>query len=252
MLLTEFDYERDAVINPDLVHTPVENFPETVVSIFSHRLFGRIVEALDGKEIAYTKDVDGVWPVYEVSYKNHRFAMYKARLGAPACVGCFEDIIPMGAKRIILLGNCGVLDRRIEDCGIIIPARAIRDEGTSYHYVPAEDFIDVNRKYTDLFQTLLKEYGYPYVMGTTWTTDAFYRETRTKIARRKEMGAICVEMECASLMAVGAFRHIPVYQFFYAADSLSGDAWEQRILGTEARDIKDALLKVALDAAAML
>ena len=89
MLLTEFDHDRDAVINPDIVHKPVENFPETVVSIFHHTLFQRIAEFLGGVRIAGTKDVDGHWPVYEVQYKGHRFALYKARLGAPACVGSF-------------------------------------------------------------------------------------------------------------------------------------------------------------------
>ena len=65
---------------------------------------------------------------------------------APACVGQFEEIIAMGARRFILLGNCGVLDKRIEDCGIIIPTKAIRDESTSYHYAPASDLIDVNTR----------------------------------------------------------------------------------------------------------
>jgi len=84
MLLTEFDIDRDAVINPDILHKPVADFPETVVSIFSHHLFQRIVELLKGREIAHTKDVDGIWPVYEVTYQNTRFAMYKARIWAPA------------------------------------------------------------------------------------------------------------------------------------------------------------------------
>ena len=136
MLLEEFDFDKSAVIEPTYVHHPVEGFPETVVSIFHHTLSQRIVDFLGGKVIAETIDVDGHWPVYEVNYKGKRFAMYKARLGAPACVGSFEDIIPMVTKRIILLGNCGVLDKSIEDCGIIIPTRAIRDEGTSYHYAP--------------------------------------------------------------------------------------------------------------------
>ena len=208
MLLEEFDFDRSAVIEPRYVHQPVEGFPETVVSIFHHTLFQRIAEFLGGVKIAETKDVDGHWPVYEVQYKGHRFALYKARLGAPACVGSFEDIIPMGARRIILLGNCGVLDKNIEDCGIIIPTRAIRDEGTSYHYAPAADFIDVNRKYIDLFRTVLEEHSYSYVLGTTWTTDAFYRETRNKVAKRKEMGAICVEMECAAMQAMCNFRNV--------------------------------------------
>ena len=98
MLLTEFDTDRNAVINPDILHKPVTGFPETVVSIFSHHLFQRIVALLNGKEIARTKDVDGIWPVYEAVYRGHSIALYKARLGAPACVGCFEDIIPMGTK----------------------------------------------------------------------------------------------------------------------------------------------------------
>lgn len=242
MLLTQYDFDRDAVINPDIVHQPVEGFPETVVSIFSHHLFKRVVELLDGKEIAQTKDVDGIWPVYEVKYQGHRFAMYKARLGAPACVGSFEDIIPMGAKRIILLGNCGVLDKRIDDCGIIIPTRAIRDEGTSYHYAPAADYIDVNTKYIDLFRSVLEEHGYPYVTGTTWTTDAFYRETRSKIESRKEMGAICVEMECAAMQAMCSFRGVEFFQFLYAADNLDSIKWDPRNLSGLARlDDKEKL-----------
>ena len=102
--------------------------------------------------------MDGIWPVYEVIYKGKRLALYKARLGAPACVGCFEDIIPMGAKRIILLGNCGVLEKTIADCAVIIPERAIRDEGTSYHYAEASDYIEVNKKYKELFDVQSKYY----------------------------------------------------------------------------------------------
>lgn len=235
MLLQEFDLEKVAVINPEMINKKIENFPETVVSIFSQHLFNRIVEFLGGKEIARTEDVDGIWPVYQVIYKGYRFAMYKARLGAPACVGTFEDIIPMGIKRIILLGNCGVLDRSIEDCGIIIPTRAIRDEGTSYHYIPASDYIDVNRKYVDLFQEVLDSFGYSYVQGTTWTTDAFYRETPGKIARRKEMGAICVEMECAAMQAMCQFRDVEFFQFLYAGDNLDLSQWDPRSLGGHVR-----------------
>jgi len=253
MLLTEFDADRDAVINPDIIHKPVAGFPETVVSIFSHHLFRRIVELLGGREIARTKDVDGIWPVYEVIYKGSRLAMYKARLGAPACVGCFEDIIPMGARRIILLGNCGVLENSIEDCAIIIPTRAIRDEGTSYHYAPASDYIDVNKKYRQLFQSILEEHGYPYVTGTTWTTDAFYRETRGKIARRKQMGAICVEMECAAMQAMCDFRNVEFFQFLYAGDNLDQVCWDPRSLsGLERLDEKERIALLALELAAKI
>jgi len=250
MLLQEFDKDRCAVIEPWMVHKPVDDFPETVVSVFSHNLFSAIVQFLDGKIIAQTKDVDGVWPVYEVTYKGKRFAFYKARLGAPACVGSFEDVIPMGAKRIILLGNCGVLDKTIEDCGIIIPTRAIRDEGTSYHYAPAADYIPINRKYIETFVSILDRFGYPHVKGTTWTTDAFYRETRGKITRRKEMGAICVEMECAAMQAMCDFRDVEFFQFFYAGDNLDHTAWDPRSLsGTAKLEEKEKIALLAFELA---
>ena len=250
MLLEEFDFSKSAVIEPWFVHQPIENFPETVVSIFSHTLFDQISEFLGGIKIAETKDVDGHWPVYEVKYKGHRFALYKARLGAPACVGSFEDIIPMGAKRIILLGNCGVLDKSIEDCGIIIPTRAIRDEGTSYHYMPAADYIDVNKKYIPEFIEVLDEYGYPYVMGTTWTTDAFYRETRGKVEKRKAMGAVCVEMECSAMQAMCDFRDVEFFQFLYAGDNLDHSTWDPRSLsGTSRLEDKEKIAMLAFELA---
>lgn len=250
MLLTQFDENKHAVIDPDIVHQPVPGFPETVVSVFSHYLFASIVKFLGGKVIAETHDVDGIWPVYEVTYKGKRFAFYKARLGAPACAGSFEDVIPMGARRIILLGNCGVLDRSIKDCGIIIPTRAIRDEGTSYHYAPAADYIDVNRKYVEEFVAVLNEFGYPYVKGTTWTTDAFYRETRAKVENRKKMGAICVEMECAAMQAMCDFRNVEFFQFFYAGDNLDHSSWDPRSLsGTARLDDKEKIALLAFELA---
>lgn len=250
MLLEQFDEAKEAIIEPSMVHHSVAGFPETVVSIFSHKLFHKIVDYLGGTVIAKTKDVDGIWPVYTVNYKNRRFAMYKARLGAPACVGSFEDIIPMGAKRIILLGNCGVLDRNIADCGIIIPTRAIRDEGTSYHYAPAADTIPVNNKYVDTFIQILGQHHYPYTIGTTWTTDAFYRETRNKVELRKKMGAICVEMECAAMQAMCDFRGVDFFQFLYAGDNLDHTTWDPRSLSADARmNEKEKIAMLALELA---
>ena len=253
MLLTEFDGSKQAVINPDMMFRKVPDFPETLVSVFSHQLFKAVLDFLGGKVIAETADVDGIWPVYEVTYKGKRFAFYKARLGAPACVGCFEDVIRMGVKRIILLGNCGVLDSNIRDCGIIIPTKAIRDEGTSYHYAPAADYIDVNKKYVGEFVAVLGELGYPYVRGITWTTDAFYRETRAKVEVRKKMGAVCVEMECAAMQAMCDFRGVEFFQFLYAGDNLDHSGWDPRSLsGTAKLDEKEKIALLAFELASRI
>lgn len=235
MLLTEYDPDPHAIIDPDLIHKKIENFPPTVVSVFSHTLFDSLVSILEGEEIAHVKDADGVWPVYQVDYRGCRVAFCKAKVGAPSCVGNFEDIIALGAKRIILVGNCGVLDGAIADCGIILPTRAIRDEGTSYHYAPAGDYIDVNKRYLEEFKAILSERGYTYVQGTTWTTDAFYRETAAKVAARRRMGAICVEMECAAMQALCDFRGVDFFSFFYAGDNLDAPNWDPRSLSGHTR-----------------
>ena len=251
MLLHEFDKNPRAVINPDQTIMPVENFPETLISIFSHELFTAVLNFLGGRKIAESRDVDGIWPVYEVDYRGKRFAFYKARLGAPACVGCFEEVIALGAKRIILLGNCGVLDKNIRDCGIIIPTRAIRDEGTSYHYAPAADFIDVNKRYITEFKAVCDKFGYPCVEGVTWTTDAFYRETPKKVEDRKAMSAICVEMECAAVQALCDFRGVEFFQFLYAGDNLDHSDWDPRSLsGTARLDDKQKIALLAFELAA--
>ena len=250
MILEEFDETKDAVINPDMIHEKMPGFPGTVISIFSYVLFDRIVEFMDAEEIAAYNDVDGRWPIYRCNYKDTELALVKGRVGAAACAGSFEDVIAYGAKRIILLGNCGVLDKSIEDCGIIIPKRAIRDEGTSYHYAPAADYIDVNRNYTEEFKAVCDEYGYPYVEGTTWTTDAFYRETTQKIEKRKTMGAICVEMECAAMQALCDFRGVEFFQYLYAGDNLDHSNWDPRSLSAHARlDDKEKIAILAFELA---
>ncbi len=253
MILEEFDANKEAVINPWMIKEKVEGFPDTVVGIFSHQLFARIVEFTGAVQIETYQDADGVWPVYETKYNGVSIGLVKARVGGPSCVGCLEDVLTMGAKKLILLGNCGVLDKNIEDCGIIIPTKAIRDEGTSFHYAPASDFIDVNKKYREEFKAVCEEFGYPYIEGTTWTTDAIYRETRDKVNRRKEMGAICVEMECAPVQAMCDFRGIEFFQFLYAGDNLDHSDWDPRSLSGSVRlDDKEKIALLGLELASRI
>ena len=137
MLLSEFDPCRDAVINPEMcIKGKIENFPEVTVSCFSHHLFEAVLAFFEPEEIGRVGGANGKAPVYAVTYKGKRIGFYESRVGEPACIGDYEDLLAMGMKTLILFGNCGVLDKTIEDCGIIIPTRALRDEGCSHHYAP--------------------------------------------------------------------------------------------------------------------
>ena len=248
MLLEEFDFSKDAVINPGMVVKNINNFPEVTISCFSNKLFTNVLAAFDTKLIGNIRSAVGLNPIYEVEYKGKKFAMYQSYVGEPLCVSQYEDLLAMGSKRLILLGNCGVLDKDIEDCGIIIPTKAIRDEGTSYHYAEASDTIEVNTQYKDKFIEVLKECGYPYVEGTTWTTDACYRETREKVNKRKAQGAICVEMECAGMQALCNFRDTNFFIFFYAGDNLDHSTWEPRSISGDVRlDDKSKIVFLAFE-----
>ena len=136
-----------------------------------------------------------------------------------------------GVDTFIIFGNCGVLDKKIEDCSIIIPNKAFRDEGTSYHYLQDSESIEMNKKYKNLFKQVLDENGYKYEEGATWTTDGFYRETKEKLEIFKQKGAVCVEMEGASIAAVCEYKKLKYFTFYYAGDNLDAVEWEERSLG---------------------
>jgi uridine phosphorylase len=105
---------------------------------------------------------------------------------------------------------------------------AVRDEGVSYHYLPAAREIEANKTAVEALVRELDKRGVPYRVGKTWTTDAPYRETPNKIARRREEGCLTVEMEAAGMMAVAKFRDVVFGQVLYGGDDLSGMEWDNR------------------------
>ncbi|MBQ8313481.1 MAG: nucleoside phosphorylase [Clostridia bacterium] len=250
MLLHEFDSSQTAMFNPTTAHQPVPGMPKVAVSCFSFVTFNRLLEGLNAQPIAQMKTASQLYPIYKATYKGVDVALFLAGVGAPVCVGSLEEIFVMGVETVVLFGTCGVLDRDIRDCSIILPTSALRDEGTSYHYAPPGDEIAVNTRYGQLFADMLDELRISYVSGKCWTTDAMYRETREKVARRKAQGCICVDMECASCAAAAQFRGKGVLQFFYAADNLDAEEWDPRSLSSNAMlEEKDRIALLALEAA---
>lgn len=254
MILQEFDPTKEAIINAwDLVHMEAGatgRMPKVAVSCFEGKTFQRLVALLQGELIANPKNANGDFPVYRVTYQRREIAIFMMDMGAAGAGGLLEKMYALGVEKVVIFGSCGVLDRSIEDCSVIIPTMAVRDEGLSYHYAPPADEIAVNLKYIPEFTQLLHEVGCTYRLGKTWTTDAFYRETREKAARRKASGCICVDMECSALAAIAQFREKELFQFFYAADCLEGENWEKRSLSCDVKFTeKDRFAQLALELA---
>lgn len=228
-------FQRNAITEPALFTAfdttkQIDNFPEICVSTFSENIIQKFA-SLDGTEkIAELYTANGVIPVYKIRYKNTNIAFYLSRVGAPACVVGFEEVIAMGAKKFILFGSCGVLnDEKVRD-KIIIPTSAVRDEGTSYHYIAPSEEIEADETSVQVLEHVLNSCGYPYIKGKTWTSDAIYRETIPIINERRQEGCIAADMECSAMLAASQYRKIPFIQFLYGADDLSSDKWDIRDL----------------------
>lgn len=250
MILEEFDESINSTFDPFEVENVIPNFPKIGITCFSKNLVDRYVETFNGEKIAEISNANGKAPVYKIKYKNRDIAIFMSRVGAPACTVSYEEALAMGLEKLIMFGTCGVLDRSIEDLAIIIPTSAIRDEGTSYHYMKSTTEIKVNEKYRKEFKEILNKNNISSIEGKVWTTDAPYRETRKKVLKRKEQGCICVDMECSAMNAVAKFRKKELFQFFYAADNLDSAKWDKRSLGNDDRlSEKEKIIYLALELA---
>ena len=250
MILEEFDKNKLAVINAFDIIEPVDGFPKIAVSCFARGTFYRLVEELKGVKITSTSIANMEVPIYKVNYQGVEVALFMSYVGAAGCIAIIEDIFAMGAEKLIIFGTCGVLDSSIDDCSVIIPNMAIRDEGTSFHYAPPSDEIAVNLKYTDIFINILEHHKLKYNIGKVWTTDGIYRETRDKVNLRKSQGCICVDMECSAISALAQFREKDIFHFFYAADNLDCEEWDARSLSNEANPLqKDRIATLAMELA---
>lgn len=253
IILEQYDSEPWGVLKPEyVIEKPEQDFPEVVVCEFSEAMIKAIVKKYNGKKIARLISVGGDTTIYEILYDSTRIAVCQVMVGAPACVGNLEELIALGAKKIVVCGECGVLDQSIEDAHLIIPTSVVRDEGTSYHYQPASDEIEPDLHSIEVMETLFKSKGLPYLKGKIWTTDAPYRETRKKIQQRKAQGCIAVEMECAALIAAARLRKIVFAQFVYACDNLDTDVWEQRGLTSRPIIQKMKTFELAMECAVRL
>lgn len=226
--ILEYDPETKAIIEPS-ENIPELDVPEHCIMVFYGEMIKRlekkgILQKITQEETISTSPL----PVYTMNYNNASIVVMVPGITAPFAAGNLEFIIATGCKKIIVIGSCGVLDKSIERNQLIVPFSAIRDEGTSYHYIPASREIQVNPVIVARIQQYLDEKGIKFISGKTWTTDGFYRETPEIIKKRKEEGAIAVEMEASALLAVAQFRNVDLGYILAGGDDVSGLEWDRR------------------------
>lgn len=225
MITESFDSRSPAKINPKINH----NAPnvEAVIFTFSHVIEKYVVENYDCEKVGELLMGHGSTPVYILDHHGKKYGFYRTWVGAPACAGTVEEIrTVLNTKKIIHFGGAGCLNKEIARGKVMIPTEAYRDEGTSYHYAPASDYIRIRN--APAVEAFMKKIGIPYVTGKTWTTDAFYRETVNNFEKHRADGCISVEMEGSAVQAVCDFRGLEVYMFFTGGDLLDAPEWTNR------------------------
>jgi uridine phosphorylase len=146
-------------------------------------------------------------------------------IGSPVIANLAEEMIAWGAKRLVILSLAGGLQSDLQSGNIVIGNRALRDEGTSYHYLPAEKYVDASSKFVSDLSSVFEKNNLPHSIGGTWSTDAPYRESREEAQHYQNEGIMAVDMESAGLFAVGQVRGIETASVFVIGDSLAYPDW---------------------------
>ncbi|GAB4480037.1 MAG: nucleoside phosphorylase [Anaerolineae bacterium] len=225
--ILEYDPAPQAHIEPAAILPRIDIAPHCVLHFFAE-VAGRLVEQHGARPVFTIHSAMGPHPVYEIDVEGRRLAVLHCGVGAPLAAGMLEELIAIGCSRFIAVGGAGVLDSTIAPGHVIVPTAAVRDEGTSYHYLPPAREVAPHPAGVAALQAVLGRHGIPYRMGKAWTTDAIYRETAARIARRREEGCLAVEMEAAAFFAVAQFRGVIFAQALYGGDDVGGETWDAR------------------------
>jgi uridine phosphorylase len=146
--------------------------------------------------------------------------------GSPMVMELAEELAVMGTRRMVLMTWGGTLQKDIQPGDIVVCNRAIRDEGASHHYLPPAKYIDANSALVNELVSAIQVRGAQCTVGTTWTTDAPYRETREEVMQYQAEGVKMVEMESAGLFTVGKVRALQTASVVIGMDSLASLRWQ--------------------------
>ena len=247
--ILEFDPAREAVFEPSHSVTRSGQAPEHCIVCFFQDVIAQLRQGGGAREIDTMVSEIGTHPLYAIEHGGRRLAFFHPGVGAPLAAALLEEVIARGCRKFIACGGAGVLHADILVGHVVVPTSAVRDEGTSYHYLPPGREATPAPEAVAAIETTLQCHAMPYHLGKTWTTDGLYRETREKTRLRQSEGCLTVEMEAASFFAVAQFRGVQFGQLLYGGDDLSGE-WDAR--DWPRHSVREQLFWLAADACLLL
>jgi uridine phosphorylase len=244
--ILEFDPDRQAIFSP--VQKPLpQGSPQRCVLCFFQDVINPLVEQKRLWRVGILASEIGKNPIYSLDHNGTSILVVHPGVGAPLAAGFLEEMIQLGVKQFIACGGCGVLDQDIAAGHVLVIESAVRDEGTSYHYLPPGRDVSAGEQATRAIEDVLNDRQVPYRKVKSWTTDGLYRETPAKRSQRMAEGCVVVEMEASALFAVSHFRGVEFGQLVYGGDLVLPDAWDRRGWNERLND-RQALFWLAVEA----
>ncbi len=225
--ILEFDDAPEGVLEPSRLIKP-RDVPEHAVLCFFNEVITQLSQQHEMRVVKHLRSEMGTHPVYEIAVEGQRLAVFHPGVGAPLAAAVLEGVNALGCRKFTACGGSGVLDSAIAVGHPVIPLAAIRDEGTSYHYLPPGREVAASVEGVAALEATLQAHEVGYLTAKTWTTDAIYRETPIKVQQRLAEGCLTVEMEAAAFFAVAQFRGVTFAQVLYGGDDVGGPAWDGR------------------------
>lgn len=246
--ILEFDSVQSAVIDPGHENLGL-NLPEKCVFAFLGDYIDEYAKKSGARKVSAFISATKHYPIYIINHKGEDITLCQAPVGAAPAAQILDWLIAYGVRKIISAGSCGSLVPFPEST-FLVPYKALRDEGTSYHYAPPSRYMEISEKARNTIKQTVLEHGMKYQEVITWSTDGFFRETKEKVDYRKSEGCAVVEMECSALAACAAFRDADWGMILYTADSLADvEKYDMRNWGGNAYEYG---LTLCLDAVSKL
>jgi len=196
-----------------------------------------------------TTKVEGFYgEMYLLDETNKKVAIIgKFGIGSPVVATLLEELIAFGVKKFMSIGTAGTLQKNITTGSLMVCEKAIRDEGTSHHYLKHSKYAYASKKITNKIKKSLDKFQQKYFIGTSWTVDAPYRETVSEAKQYQKDGVATVEMEASALFAVAQYRNVELGAIFTISDSLAELQWKPKFHLKKAKKGLEILYKVAID-----
>jgi uridine phosphorylase len=186
--------------------------PQPIPEVCILEFDGDLTDALVAKGIA--KPIEA-WAcfhttMFSLQVDGVSFGLVARTIGGPYAVLIAEQLRASGVKVILGLTSAGRVNAELRIPSIVIATAAVRDEGTSFHYLPPGGIVQSHGPLAAVLRAELESLPLPITQGIVWTTDAPYRETKSQLAHHARAGVLAVEMQAASLFAFSAARNVPV------------------------------------------